>query len=267
MILLRNLNSKLGLCNGTRFIIKRLRPNIIKAEVLTGSAEGEVVLIPRIDFSPSDTGLPFKLIQRQIPVMPAFAMTINKSQGQTLDRVGIFLREPVFAHGSYHSKAGSRQAGGAAGGGDQGSSPCLHPQPVLELLLAPAAGTQHQSRLLSAISSKFFLRDEEALLKEIRFSRKMSDKTGKVVHLKQAKEEKPRNRAAAPLSQHRSRGHGLVGAAATAVAAAADSAQRLSVKEETIFLRDGPTRVTDPTELPTEILGAPETANTDLEDS
>ncbi|KAK1332876.1 hypothetical protein QTO34_006407 [Cnephaeus nilssonii] len=65
------------------------------------------------------------------------------------------------------------------------------------------------------------------------------------------------DRAAAPLSQHRSRGHGLVGAAATAVAAAADSAQRLSVKEETIFLRDGPTRVTDPTELPTEILGGP----------
>ncbi|KAK1336311.1 hypothetical protein QTO34_004116 [Cnephaeus nilssonii] len=84
---------------------------------------------------------------------------------------------------------------------------------------------------------------------------------------KEGEVEIQEDRAAAPLSQHRSRGHGLVGAAATAVAAAADSAQRLSVKEETIFLRDGPTRVTDPTELPTEILGAPETANTDLEDS
>ncbi|KAK1343717.1 hypothetical protein QTO34_014270 [Cnephaeus nilssonii] len=62
IMILRNLNSKLGLCNGTRFIIKRLWPNIIEAEVLTGSAEGEVVLIPRIDLSPSDTGLPFKLI-------------------------------------------------------------------------------------------------------------------------------------------------------------------------------------------------------------
>ncbi|KAK1332169.1 hypothetical protein QTO34_007855 [Cnephaeus nilssonii] len=74
------------------------------------------------------------------------------------------------------------------------------------------------------------------------------------------------SRAAAPLSQHRSRGHELVGAAAAAVAAAADSAQWLSVKEETIFLRDGPIRVTNLAELPTEILGAPETANTDLED-
>ncbi|KAK1334676.1 hypothetical protein QTO34_005684 [Cnephaeus nilssonii] len=74
-------------------------------------------------------------------------------------------------------------------------------------------------------------------------------------------------RAAAPLSQHRSQGHELVGTAAAAVAAAADSAQRLSVKEEAIFLQDGPIRVTDLAQLPTEILGAPETANTDLEDS
>ncbi|KAK1340003.1 hypothetical protein QTO34_018567 [Cnephaeus nilssonii] len=35
--------------------------------------------------------------------MPTFVMTINKSQGQTLDRVGIFLPEPVFGH------AGGRQ--------------------------------------------------------------------------------------------------------------------------------------------------------------
>ncbi|KAK1344430.1 hypothetical protein QTO34_013124 [Cnephaeus nilssonii] len=71
----------------------------LNTEVLTGSAEGEAVLIPRIDLSLSDIGLPFKLIRGQFPVMPAFAMTINKSQGQTLDRVGIFLPEPVFAHG------------------------------------------------------------------------------------------------------------------------------------------------------------------------
>ncbi|KAK1340004.1 hypothetical protein QTO34_018568 [Cnephaeus nilssonii] len=64
IMLLRNLNSKWGLSNGTRFIIKRLRPNIIKAEILTASAEGEIVLIPRIDLSPSDTGHPFKLIRR-----------------------------------------------------------------------------------------------------------------------------------------------------------------------------------------------------------
>ena len=29
-------------------------------------------------------------------------MTINKSQGQTFDKVGIFLREPVFSHGQLY---------------------------------------------------------------------------------------------------------------------------------------------------------------------
>ncbi|GBO33052.1 hypothetical protein AVEN_154126-1, partial [Araneus ventricosus] len=29
-------------------------------------------------------------------------MTINKSQGQTFDHVGIYLDEPVFSHGQLH---------------------------------------------------------------------------------------------------------------------------------------------------------------------
>jgi len=29
-------------------------------------------------------------------------MTINKAQGQTLDKVGIFLPEPVFGHGQLY---------------------------------------------------------------------------------------------------------------------------------------------------------------------
>ena len=34
--------------------------------------------------------------------MLAFALTINKAQGQTLDRVGIYLRSPVFSHGQLY---------------------------------------------------------------------------------------------------------------------------------------------------------------------
>ena len=36
------------------------------------------------------------------PVRLAFAMTINKSQGQSLDQVVIYLSEPVFAHGQLY---------------------------------------------------------------------------------------------------------------------------------------------------------------------
>lgn len=56
------------------------------------------VLIPRIERSPSTTHWPFMLKRRQFPVKLVFAMTINKSQGQTLTRVGLYLPNPVFTH-------------------------------------------------------------------------------------------------------------------------------------------------------------------------
>ena len=31
-----------------------------------------------------------------------FALTINKLQGQTLDFVGIYLKEPIFSHGQLY---------------------------------------------------------------------------------------------------------------------------------------------------------------------
>lgn len=46
--------------------------------------------------------MPFVLRRRQYPVHPAFALTINKSQGQTFKRVAIFLPSPMFAHGQLY---------------------------------------------------------------------------------------------------------------------------------------------------------------------
>jgi ATP-dependent DNA helicase PIF1 len=46
--------------------------------------------------------MPFTLCRRQFPVRPAFAMTINKVQGQTLKMVDIFLPKPVFTHGQLY---------------------------------------------------------------------------------------------------------------------------------------------------------------------
>ena len=46
--------------------------------------------------------MPFLLYRRQFPVRLAYALKINKSQGQTFKRVGIFIERPIFAHGQLY---------------------------------------------------------------------------------------------------------------------------------------------------------------------
>lgn len=79
-----------------------LGTRIIEAKILTGQHSGNTVFLPRITIIPSDPGLPFDLKRRQFPIRPAFGITINKSQGQTLDHIGLDLTEPVFSHGQLY---------------------------------------------------------------------------------------------------------------------------------------------------------------------
>ncbi|GFV82387.1 ATP-dependent DNA helicase [Trichonephila clavipes] len=99
IMLLRNLNPSAGLCKGTRLIIGKLLPNVIYAGILTRHTKSSHTFIPRITLSPFDRNLPFQFQRRQFPVPHGFAMTINKSQGQTLQKVEIHLHQPVFSHG------------------------------------------------------------------------------------------------------------------------------------------------------------------------
>ncbi|KAH0778727.1 hypothetical protein KY290_005154 [Solanum tuberosum] len=102
VMLLRNIDQSAGLCNGTRLIVTKLGNQVIEAKVLSGQMVGRKVFIPRMTLTPSDYRIPFKFQRRQFPITVSFAMTINKSQGQSLSHVGLFLKKPVFTHGQLY---------------------------------------------------------------------------------------------------------------------------------------------------------------------
>lgn len=104
LMLLRNLDPAAKMCNGTRLILKEV---VSGGRLLRATIAGtqEEHLMPRITLRPKDGDYPFTFSRRQFPVRLCFAMTINKSQGQTLANVGVDLRTTCFAHGQLYVAA------------------------------------------------------------------------------------------------------------------------------------------------------------------
>ncbi|GJY48798.1 ATP-dependent DNA helicase PIF1-like protein [Tanacetum coccineum] len=102
IMLLRNIDQSNGLRNGTRLQVVRLERTSIQSQIINGTHFGKTVIIPRLKISPSDKRLPLKIVRKQYHVSVSFAMTINKSQGQSLSRVGLYLSRPVFTHGQLY---------------------------------------------------------------------------------------------------------------------------------------------------------------------
>jgi hypothetical protein len=72
---------------------------MIDVEIIAGANIGNRIFLSRINLSTKGNDLPFLLKRRQFPIKLAFCMSINKSQGQTFKKIGIYLPQPGFSHG------------------------------------------------------------------------------------------------------------------------------------------------------------------------
>jgi len=84
--------------------VLRMSECVLEVQLIGGDHNGKTAFIPRISVVPSSrsTGFTFTLRRRQFPVRLAFAMSINKAQGQSVSVVGLDLRIPVFSHGQLY---------------------------------------------------------------------------------------------------------------------------------------------------------------------
>jgi hypothetical protein len=75
-----------------------MAPHVLDIRLMGGEHNSKKAFVPHISISPSVEQIAFV----DNPICLTFSMTINKSQGQLVDHIGLDLRTNVFAHGQLY---------------------------------------------------------------------------------------------------------------------------------------------------------------------
>jgi hypothetical protein len=109
---IRNLDIQRGIVNGTMMRLVWIGRYIAQFLILSGKSAGSCEIFSKCMFTitPEASGLPFTVLRRQYPVIPAYCLSVHKAQGQTLQKVGLIFESDPFTHGQLYV-ALSRVAG------------------------------------------------------------------------------------------------------------------------------------------------------------
>ena len=98
---LRNIDPQRRIINGVSVVLLAIRPFSLAVQL----PSGRTALIPRITFviDSKVSGLPFTITRRQFPLIPAYALTVHRVQGQSLRIVGLYVTGDMFCHGMLYT--------------------------------------------------------------------------------------------------------------------------------------------------------------------
>ena len=97
---MRNVNFDTGIVNGKQGVVRAISPRIVDVKII--APDSPLIKIPRILFEAKVGSKGITFHRRQFPLRVCYAVTVNKSQGQTLSTVGLDLRDDVFCHGQLY---------------------------------------------------------------------------------------------------------------------------------------------------------------------
>ena len=92
--------------NGVRCQLVAFAGNkCVFVKLISGPGSGQTILLPSCVFqiTSEQSGLPFNIRRRQLPLILAYAVTVHKAQGQTLSKVGMYLTTSIFTHGQLYT--------------------------------------------------------------------------------------------------------------------------------------------------------------------